>query len=96
MKAYLIIDVIIKDQGKYFEYITKAQSIVESFGGRYLVRGGEITPLSDIWKPERIVMIEFGDKESVKKCFASERYQRIRYLREESTESKAVIVEGNV
>ena len=95
MRVYLIIDIKIRDKEKFNEYLGKAKPIVESFGGHYLVREGKITPLSDIWEPERIVIIEFKNKQSLKECFASERYLKIKHLREESIDFNSVMVEEN-
>ena len=95
MKTYLIIDVKIRNKDKYYEYIKKARPIVESFGGQHLIISEKISSLSETWKPERIVIIEFKDKKSLEKCFSSENYLKIKNLREESADSKAIVVEGN-
>ena len=93
MRVYLIIDIKIRDKEKFNEYLEKAKPIVESFGGHYLVREGKITPLSDAWKPERIVIIEFKNKQLLRECFASERYLKIKHLREESIDFNSIMVE---
>ncbi|MCD6319928.1 MAG: DUF1330 domain-containing protein [Candidatus Desulfofervidaceae bacterium] len=33
----------------------KVPEIISKYGGRYLTRGGKITPLSGNWNPERII-----------------------------------------
>jgi len=40
VSAYLIYDVDIHDAASYGEFMKKVKSVVESFGGKYLVRGG--------------------------------------------------------
>ena len=95
MRVYLIIDIEIRDGEKYREYIEQAKPIIESFGGHYIVREGKITPLSDEWKPERIVIIEFKDKESLRECFSSEKYLSIKHLREESIDFSSIMIEEN-
>jgi uncharacterized protein (DUF1330 family) len=43
MAAYLIVDTKIKDADAYEDYKRLARPIVESYGGEYLARGGEMT-----------------------------------------------------
>jgi uncharacterized protein (DUF1330 family) len=78
----------------YSRYIDAARPVVESFGGRYLVRGGQVLTLAGGWHPERIVVIEFSSMDKMRACFASPDYLRLAPLRERSTTSKAIAVEG--
>ncbi len=94
MPVYLVIEIAIKDESLYSEYIEKVYDIVTRHGGRYLVRGGEATPVSNNWNPERIIVIEFRDKEQFRSCFQSPEYLQIAPLREKSTVSKAILLEG--
>jgi uncharacterized protein (DUF1330 family) len=94
MALYLIIEIEIKDQECYLEYVNKVYSIVTKYGGKYLARGGDITPISNSWNPERIIIIEFQNKKQMQKCFQSSEYLAIAPLREKSTMSRAIAVEG--
>jgi uncharacterized protein (DUF1330 family) len=94
MAVYLIIEIAVKNREMYLQYVERVPAIIEKHGGRYLARGGEITPLMGDWNPERIILIEFGSADQIKKCFASPEYHEIAPLREESTISKSIIVEG--
>ena len=58
------------------------------------MRGGEVTPLSGNWTPERIAVIEFESFELLINCFTSADYLEIAPLRELSTISKAIVVRG--
>ena len=55
--AIMIIDVHVLEHRRYAEYVERVKPLVESHGGRYLVRGGEVIPLSGDWRSERIVVI---------------------------------------
>ena len=90
----MIIEIKVKDQVLYSEYVQKTYDIVTKYGGRYLARGGIITPVSKNWNPERIIIIEFQNKEQIQKCFQAPEYLEIASIREQSTTSKAIIVEG--
>ncbi len=94
MTLYMIIEIEIKDQELYSEYVHKVYDIITQYGGKYLVRGGEITPISNNWNPERIIIVEFHNKDQMQKCFQSPEYLEIAPLREKSTISKAITVEG--
>jgi uncharacterized protein (DUF1330 family) len=94
MAAYVIIEIKIKDKDTYAQYVEKVRSIVEKYNGRYLARGGKVTPLFGKWNPERIVVIEFPSAGEVKLWLSSQEYKEIAVLREKSSITKAIIVEG--
>ena len=67
--------------------------MVEHYGGRYLVRGGEVSTMVGDWRPERIVLVEFETIDLVQEFFASPEYQALVPLRQQAT-TRAIIVEG--
>jgi uncharacterized protein (DUF1330 family) len=96
MSVYFIVNVTIKnpaDRSLYDKYIEAVKPIVESYGGRYIVRSELVTPVSGGWKPDRIIVIEFPAKERLDACFRSEEYRSIKVLRESSVAAEAIIVE---
>ena len=95
MAVYLIADIEVIEPDMYREYTEKAFPVVRGHGGRYVVRGGgQIVPLTGGWAPKRILVIEFDTMENLKACFSSPDYLRLAPLREQSTRSRSVIVEG--
>jgi uncharacterized protein (DUF1330 family) len=94
MPVYMIIEVQVLDQAPYEEYVAQVPEIIGRYGGRYLVRGGKITPFSQTWHPERIVVIEFETMAGLRACFSSAEYLKIAPLRERSTIGKSIVVEG--
>ena len=82
-----------KDRKDYLEYINAVKSIVSKYGGRYIVRSEKIIALSSEWSPNRVIVIEFETREQLEKCFSSEEYKQIAFLRENSVDSKAIIIE---
>lgn len=78
----------------YDEYIRLVKPIVESYGGEYLVRSESLTALGDIWRPDRMIIIRFPDRNSLDACFASDEYKQIMGKRISSVNSQAVIVPG--
>lgn len=96
MPVYMIIEIEIKDHEAYSQYVDRVQAVVEAHGGRYLVRGGTATSLSGDWHPERIIVIEFETHDQLQMCFASAEYRELAPLRERSTTSRAIVVDGYV
>jgi uncharacterized protein (DUF1330 family) len=94
MSVYIIIDIIVIDQGLYEEYVARVPAVVEQYGGRYLVRGGEVVALAGDWEPERIVVLEFESGDQAQEYLTSPEYLALAPLRQKSTISRAIIVPG--
>lgn len=97
MSWYFMVDVYIdedKGRGEYDDYIREVKPIVESYGGRYLVRTENLYSLSGERKPQRAIVIRFDSRESLDACFASPEYREIMSKRTTSVDSRAVIAQG--
>ena len=94
MSVYMIVESKSRDPQSYARYIALVPPIVAKYGGRYLVRGGEVTPLTGGWTPERMIIIEFPSGEHIRRCFSSPEYRKIAPLREAGADLRAVIVPG--
>ena len=90
----MILEIEVVDAETYAEYVAQAPATVEQYGGRYLVRGGAVTPLAGDWEPQRLVVIEFPTMERFQEWLTSPEYSAIAPLRERSTKGKAIVVEG--
>ena len=82
-----------KAKKEYLDYIKAVQPIVDKYHGRYIVRSEKITSLSAEWSPNRVIIIEFDTREQLEQCFSSQEYKQIAVLRENSVDSKAIIIE---
>ena len=94
MAVYTLIDITVRDANLYAQYVEQVREVVERHGGEYLTRGGEVTVLSRDWHPGRVVLIEFPTMDDLRACFASPEYAALAPLRERSTVSRTIIVEG--
>lgn len=94
MSVYVIIDIAVVDQGLYEEYVARVPAVVEQYGGRYLVRGGDVVALAGGWCPERIVVLEFESSDQAQEYLTSPENLALAPLREKSITSRAVIVQG--
>ena len=92
-KGYLIAHITVRDPEAYQEYVRRDTPVFESFGGRFLVRGGE----SDVVEGEsfqRHVVIEFPDYATAQACYHSKEYQEVAEIRRATASSVLILVEG--
>ncbi len=95
MSAYIIVDTKITNPDEYENYKARARPIAESFGGKYIARGGDMDVVeSDLWTPTRIVIVEFPDMDSARNFVNSEEYAPVKKLRHDNAECTLTIVEG--
>ena len=94
MSAYVIADVEVLDSAAYEEYRQKVPATIAAFGGRYLVRGGALTVLEGDWSPQRCVILEFPSMAQLQAWYDSPAYVPLRAIRERTTKSRLVMVEG--
>ena len=86
MPAYLIVEHIITDAAKFDEYRTRVAPQIARHGGRYLTKGeSHVLPEGGHWKPQRVVIIEFPDMESLDRWYHAPEYQPLIALRKSCT-----------
>ena len=93
-KGYWIVRANVNNQEEYLKYIKKATKVVESFNGKFLVRGGAQEILEGFSKT-RTVLIEFPDLRAAKLCYQSAEYQKAQAIRIKYSVADLVIVEGH-
>lgn len=92
--CFFLIDTYIEqEKNLYEEYIQEVLPIVESYKGKYLIRTEKVISLHPNRNPQRVIVIEFPDKEALYTCFHSEEYQKIKNKRIQSVEARALIAE---
>ena len=95
MTAYLIVDTKINDKEAYEEYKIRAKPIVESFGGKYLVRGGYTTVSeNELWTPTRLVVVRFPSREAAENFLSCDEYAPVKAIRHNHAQSTMTIVDG--
>jgi uncharacterized protein (DUF1330 family) len=94
MSVYMLVEAKVRDGKVYAAYVDQVAATVKQYGGRYLVRGGNVTPLAGGWNPERIISMEFPSAERIREWLASPEYQRLAPLCQAGAETRAVVLEG--
>jgi uncharacterized protein (DUF1330 family) len=94
MAVYFVVEIEIRDPETFAQYVERVPATVASHGGRYLVRGGQISALEADWDPERLVIIEFPTREQFDVWAASPEYKEVAKLRAASAKSRSLVVQG--
>jgi uncharacterized protein (DUF1330 family) len=93
-KMYMVVDAQSTDPERMVEYRRLSSIAVEKFGGRFLVRGGPYEVLEGKWQPQRLVVIEFDNREKAKAFYDSPEYVAARQARAGVSSFDMVLVEG--
>lgn len=94
MKTYIIVDVRITHPARYEEYKKLTPDSLIPFGGKFLVRGGEVDTLEGSWQPGRVVVVEFPSAEHARAWWSSEGYARAKAIRQSAAVTQMILVEG--
>ena len=94
MAAYLIVDITVRDEQRYAGYRARVSDQIQQYGGEYLVRGGALERLEGDWRPTRVVVVKFESIAAAKKWWESEDYAELKALRQATTDTKMIVVEG--
>ncbi len=95
MSAYLIVDTQIIDEEAYEEYKIRAKPIVESYGGVYLARGGNVTVSeNELWTPNRLVVVQFPSRHAAEDFLSCRAYAPVKAIRNKHAKTTMSIVDG--
>ena len=95
MTAYVIVDIQVTDPAGYEEYKKLAPAAVALYGGKYLARGGPNETLEGDWRSQRLVILEFENRERAKAWLNSPEYAPARALRHKYASSQMIVVDGS-
>jgi len=94
MPAYIIARVDVTDPEKYKGYTALTPGAIAAHGGRFVVRGGELTTLEGADETRRVVVIEFPDVATAKTFWNSPEYGEAKAKRANAADMQAFIVDG--
>ena len=94
MPAYIVVQIDVKDPETYDEYKSLAPPSIERYGGKYIVRGGQVETLEGSWMPHRFVVLEFPDTGSARAWWASPEYADAKALRQRAAGTEMILVAG--
>lgn len=91
--GYWIARVTVTDPGRYGAYAQALPAVVERFGGRFLVAGGQAEAVEGEARPRNVV-VAFDSYATARACWQSPDYAEVARLREGAATVDVVIVEG--
>jgi uncharacterized protein (DUF1330 family) len=94
MPAYLVAELEVTDPAVFDDYRKRVPASIAAHGGRYLARGGTLESLEGGWNPKRMVILEFPTLVQAKTWYTSPEYQELLKLRQRSSNSRVVLIEG--
>ena len=94
MPAYVIADTTVRDAAAFETYRSRAAASIHAHGGRYLVRGGAFTVLEGERQPQTIIVIEFPDRATAERWYASPEYAVALKVRDAALSRSLVLVDG--
>ena len=94
MAAYVIGDIEITDRAAFQEYRNRVGATVEQYGGKFVIRGGRVSPKEGDWQPHLMVMLEFPSLEQAERWYNSPEYQPLIAIRENAARTQLIIAEG--
>ena len=94
MPAYIIARVEVTDWTRYREYTKATPAAVARYGGKFIIRGGEITTLEGEPETRRLVVIEFPSLEQAKAFYQSPEYSQVKTLRAGAAVGQFLAIDG--
>lgn len=96
MAGYFLVDIIWDDDAGRQEYVEHIGDTLVPFGGEFVTRGPEYTPVEGNWKFDgRLVVLRFPTAEGAMAWYNSETYAPLLALRTRAAHTKIVFFEGN-
>ena len=94
MTAYAIVMVKVDKPDTYKEYTSRTPPIVKRYGGKFLVRGGEVDTIEGELFNDRLVILEFPSKQSIHDFFSDPEYRAAAEYRKASSEARILVTDG--
>lgn len=94
MPAYLIASITVTDPAAFATYGAQVPAVIARFGGRYLVRGGQVEAMEGEPGLNRVVVVEFPTMQAAQDFYHSQDYAPLIALRSGATQGWVSIVEG--
>jgi len=94
MTVYVLAQLTIHDRARYDRYVAQFMDVLRPFAGRLLAADESPALLEGEWPHQKVVLIEFKDREEAMRWATSPEYRRIAVDREASTTATVLTVTG--
>lgn len=85
MSSFVLVEVDIHDPEVYEEYKKLTPGSIEPFGGKFVIRGLPVQVMEGEWKHDRLVLLEFPNKEKALEWYNSDDYQKAKNIRQKAS-----------
>lgn len=92
--VYVIAEIDVTDKNGFADYSNQSGKLIESFGGRFLARGGKTETAAGGPAPARAAIIVFDSFDKAEAYRQSPQYMALVALRDKSSKFRAFTVEG--
>jgi uncharacterized protein (DUF1330 family) len=92
--AYLVGQIDVTDPERYQEYRAQVPAVLAKYGGRFLVRGPQVTVLEGKYDGQRLVVIEFPSMAQLEAFYRSPEYAPLITLRTSASTGNMWAVPG--
>ena len=94
MAAYIIARVAVTDWSRYREYTKATPEVIARYGGKFIIRGGEIVTLEGEPETRRLVVLEFPTLKQAQEFYHSPEYTQAKQLRGGAAIGQFIAVDG--
>lgn len=94
MSIYAVLDVTIRDEARFREYLRGHLPSIAQHGGRVLFRSTQNAPVEGSWAPRLLVIQEWPSEEAFQAWYASPEYRPWRELRPAACDIQLVLAKG--
>lgn len=94
MAVYVVSLIDITDPEGMQQYQKNFPALVESCGGRFVVRGGQVEVLEGDWEHDRLVVMEFPDRVAALAWYRSPEYRPFIEARQRFGRANLLMVDG--
>lgn len=94
MPAYVVTMIKVNDPDTYRKYAALTPSTLKKYGAKFLTRGGEVSTLEGETFTDRLLILEFPNKEAIDAWYKDPEYVAAMELRHASSTARILIQEG--
>ena len=95
MAGYVLLNVEVTDQDAFADFRDRFPAVVDSYSGKYLIRGGDTEVVQGDWTPHRLVLIEFDSVQQAQSFWNDPEHSKLRAALDKCANTTAgVIADG--
>ena len=92
--VYVVAEIEVTDPATYQTYVDRNGALVQSFGGRFLARGGKTEAIAGPPPRGRVAIYTFESMEKMQAWRDSAQYKNLIAIRDQSSNFRSFAVEG--